>query len=348
VVPAGAALREHQVVPAVAVVEVRPLDQLVAGVDAPLLADQAAARRVELLEHDAAERGMAGPGVPDHVDQPVPAVRVVEERGVEAARTRVDRRRPRTGGRRGGRDVDVEVHERPGGAVHDRVDEPEHPVVVAERGRPDAARVRHAAQVEARRIGEHVPGRLPVRQVARVVQPDAREPLEGAVRDVVVGAHPDDRGVRVEAGQDRVAHGDRRRRGGGCGRGGGGGRVGRHRGRPSPELAWKAFSRGYPAGSAARNGPGGAPRGAGRFGPRGGGGAARADRARRGSPPTHLREGGPDGGSSQTVKPIPAATSREMSASPIATAVVSWPDLLGTSSKARHSADSPSIFAVSP
>lgn len=44
---------------------------------------------------------------------------------------------------------------------------------------------------------------------------------------------------------------------------------------------------------------------------------------------------------------IPALTSRSTSASPIAAAVVTCPDVAGRSSWARHSADSASIFAVS-
>ena len=41
------------------------------------------------------------------------------------------------------------------------------------------------------------------------------------------------------------------------------------------------------------------------------------------------------------------AGSRSISASPMATAVVTWPAVSGRSSKARLSADSASIFAVS-
>ncbi len=51
---------------------------------------------------------------------------------------------------------------------------------------------------------------------------------------------------------------------------------------------------------------------------------------------------------SSTSKPMPAETSRDVNASPIAVAVVTWPEVGGSSSKARHSADSASILAVSP
>lgn len=48
-----------------------------------------------------------------------------------------------------------------------------------------------------------------------------------------------------------------------------------------------------------------------------------------------------------TRKPMPAARSRSVSASPIATAVVTCPDVGGSSSSARQSAASANIFAVS-
>ncbi len=48
-----------------------------------------------------------------------------------------------------------------------------------------------------------------------------------------------------------------------------------------------------------------------------------------------------------TVNVMPARRSRSISASPIATAVVTWPETSGRSSVARQSADSPSILAVS-
>lgn len=50
---------------------------------------------------------------------------------------------------------------------------------------------------------------------------------------------------------------------------------------------------------------------------------------------------------SMTSKRMPAAWSRASSASPIAWAVVTWPAVSGLSSRARHRADSASIFAVS-
>ncbi len=52
--------------------------------------------------------------------------------------------------------------------------------------------------------------------------------------------------------------------------------------------------------------------------------------------------------SSSTRNVIPALVSRSISASPIATAVVTWPAVSGSSSCARQSADSASIFDVSP
>ena len=51
---------------------------------------------------------------------------------------------------------------------------------------------------------------------------------------------------------------------------------------------------------------------------------------------------------SRVLNSIPALRSRSISFSPIATAGVSWPESCGRSSWARHSADSASIFDVSP
>ncbi len=45
----------------------------------------------------------------------------------------------------------------------------------------------------------------PVDQIPAVVDLHARKPLEGRIGDVVVGAHPADGGIRIEAGQDGVA-----------------------------------------------------------------------------------------------------------------------------------------------
>ena len=48
------------------------------------------------------------------------------------------------------------------------------------------------------------------------------------------------------------------------------------------------------------------------------------------------------------VKLMPAAWRRAIKASPMATAEVTWPAVTGSSSRARHNADSASILEVSP
>ena len=73
-----------------------------------------------------------------------------------------------------------------------------------EAGRPDAAGVGVAAQVE---LGDAAQGggeALPVHEVAGAVQLDAGEPLERGVGEVEPFADAADGGVGVEAGEDRV------------------------------------------------------------------------------------------------------------------------------------------------
>ena len=215
VLVAGAALGGQQVVPgpavlAVALVEVRALDQLQVGalVDVLDRADELSGLVVVFLQRDAGEQQRAHAMVPQHVDEPLAAVVVVKQRGVEARGVHVDRIGPRAFDRGRGDEVVVRVLERAVLALDVGVDEEELLAVMAEAGRPDAARIRIAAHVELRCL--RVSGRVTRSQLARslrVMDLHARVPFEGRGGDVVVVADAQDRGVGVEAGQDGIADG---------------------------------------------------------------------------------------------------------------------------------------------
>ena len=93
VVVAGAALGGRQIVPAVALIEMRALDEAMraAGKNRLCRADELPRSRVPLLQADAGEGRMLAPRsppvavVPDHVEEPFAAVVVVKERRIEAA-----------------------------------------------------------------------------------------------------------------------------------------------------------------------------------------------------------------------------------------------------------------------
>ena len=199
----------------------RALDQAerAPGEDVFRRADQPARSRVPFLQQDAEKRRMLqmracwAAVVPDHVDEPLASVVVVKQRRIEAARVDIDRVRPRPLDRRRGDDVIVRVLEVAVEAFDVGVDEPEFAVGVGEAGRPDAAGIRLAPQIELRRALERAPHEPPIDEIARVMDLHARKPLEGRRGDVIVVAHAADRRVRIEARQDRVAD---HRHGRGC------------------------------------------------------------------------------------------------------------------------------------
>ena len=150
VVVAGPAFGGRQIIPAVAFMEMRPLDEAVRASreNQSRLADEPARRRLPFLQRDAEERRMLEVGagrvamVPDHVEDPFAAVVVVEQRGVEAARIHVGSLRPWAFDRRRGNDVVVRILEVSVEPLDVGVDEPELPVGVGKAGRPDAAGIR--------------------------------------------------------------------------------------------------------------------------------------------------------------------------------------------------------------
>lgn len=205
VVPARAALREHQVVPAVAPVDVGAFDQFVPRKDRAGLPDQGLLPGVVLLEQDPGEGGVSVAGVPLDVEQPAAAVLVVEEGRVEAGGVEEDRLRPRALDRGGGDQVVVDVLVGVPDGAHDAVDQPEPAVVVRQRGRPHSGRVGDSAQVEQVGAVQDVTGRFPVGEIGRAVHGHAREPFEGGGGEEVLRADAQDARIRVESGQYGVA-----------------------------------------------------------------------------------------------------------------------------------------------
>src|SRR5271166_274673 len=213
VVVAGAALGDGEVIPAVALEEMRPLGEPMrtACEDALRRPDQSALMRVPLLQANAEEgkmlemRSRPIAMVPDHVEEPLAAVVVMKEGWVEPARIDVNRVRPAVldGPRR--HDVIVRVLEVAIEPFDVGVDEPEAPIGEGEARRPDAAGIGLATQVELRGALERPPHKPPVHKVARVMDLDPRTPFEGGGGDVVVVADAADRRIGIEAGQDRIA-----------------------------------------------------------------------------------------------------------------------------------------------
>ena len=220
VAPPGASLRRDQVVPAVTLVDMRRLGEADcrAGEYQVPFTDELLSRRRVLLQDDAAEPVLSRPVIPQHVEEVLPPVVIMEQRRVEAAAVQVHRVGPVAVDGIAGDDVVVKVAERGAGgprlrraaiALHVGVDEIERSVRVRQARRPDAAGVGIAAHVELARAAERAREQAPVHEIAGVVNLDARIPLEGRGRDVVVVADTDDRGIGIEASKDRVADGRR-------------------------------------------------------------------------------------------------------------------------------------------
>ena len=214
----GATFRDQQMIPAVALVEVRPLGKAKRRTleDQAAVAEHATRRQVDLLHDDPGETTPARPVVPQHVEQPASAVVVVEQRRVEPAAVEVDGIGPRPVDLLRRDPVIVEITQRRAPrpvdrglaiAFHVGVDEVEPAVRMAQVRRPDSARIRVAAHVQLACAVERPTHQPPVREVARMVDLDARIPFEGRGRDVVIVAYADDRRVRIEAGEDRVSNG---------------------------------------------------------------------------------------------------------------------------------------------
>ncbi len=215
VAPAGAALRGQQIVVAVALVEMRPFGEPErrTGEDETSFPDEPLFRGREFLHDNPRKAILSGTMIPQHVEQVLPAVVVVEQRRIEAAAVEVNGIGPVAVDVCARHQIVVEIAERctgraadrrPAVALHVGVDEIEAPVGVGETRRPDAARIRVAQHIQLAGAPERTGEEPPVHEIARVMDLHARKPLERGGGDVIVVADADDRRIGVEAAKDRI------------------------------------------------------------------------------------------------------------------------------------------------
>lgn len=157
--PAGPAFGHQQVIPAIALVDVRRLGKAPLGSfeDEPPRADQPARPSIQLLRDDTREALVRRTMVPQHVEQPAAPVIVVEQGRIEPAAIEVDRIRPLSVDPVACHEIIMKVAQRhPARAVerrladalHVRVEQPEAPIRVADVRCPDPAGIRIPAHVE--------------------------------------------------------------------------------------------------------------------------------------------------------------------------------------------------------
>ena len=216
--PCRAPFRGDQVIPAGPLVEMRrlrqaersPFEDVVPG------ADQLPLRCRIFLQHDAGEAVLPGTMVPQHVEQVLPPVLVVKERGIEAAAVQIYRVGPVAVDAPARHQIVVEVAQRrargagcrgPAVALDVGVDQMKEAAGMCQARRPDAAGVGVAAHVELTGAAEGPGDEAPVDEIAGVVNLHAREPLERRGRNVIVLADPDDRRSRVQTAKNRVENG---------------------------------------------------------------------------------------------------------------------------------------------
>lgn len=204
---AGASGRAEQIVPAILLQNLRPLAdaQRRALVKMLALSNKPALFCVKLLNDRACKAGVFQPPVEQHVQKVVPSVVIVEQGRVKTAGGDESRLAPRAGDGRGRDDVVQGILEG-GGAFHVGVHQPEQPVRIGEVRGPQAAGVVVALQMAGHLLGvlQGCSDPLPVDKVGGVVDINARPPLKGGGGDVVVPAHLQDAGIRVEPRQDGV------------------------------------------------------------------------------------------------------------------------------------------------
>src|SRR6188472_3800624 len=94
--PRGAPFRGDQVIPAVALVEMRRFRQAERSAleDVVPFADESPLCWRVFLQHDASKAVLSGTVVPEHVQQVLASVFVVKERWIEAAAVQINRIRP--------------------------------------------------------------------------------------------------------------------------------------------------------------------------------------------------------------------------------------------------------------
>ena len=215
--PRGAPFRGDQVVPAVALVEMRRFRQAERSAleDVVPCADESPLRWRVLLQHDASKAVLSGTVVPEHVQQVLAPVVVVKERWIEPAAVQINRIRPVAIDTLARDEIVMEVAQRgarracgrrPAVALHVGVNQMKEAVGMRQARCPDAARVGIAAHVELTRAIERPGDEAPVDEIARVMNLHAGEPLERRRRDVVVVADAHDRRIRIETAKDWIGN----------------------------------------------------------------------------------------------------------------------------------------------
>ncbi len=203
----GAPLGIGQVVPAIALVQVRSFDpdrilrRLHPAVDQDLARPyRLEIRQIDLLHPDGAMPLVAGSARRQVVVHQVNgAVCVEEERRVDALHPgQPVRIGPGTGRVARGRD---EV----AAAVHRRGDHIEHAVVMRDSRREDAARHAQTIEIELGGTVDYIADLLPVHQIDALEHRDAREVGEAGIDQVEAPVRADDARVGMEASQNRVA-----------------------------------------------------------------------------------------------------------------------------------------------
>lgn len=209
VVVAGASLRAHEIVPAVAPGQVRGFDAAPVGAAPPdgfgVSHNRLFFRRI-LHQADHAGLFVVDPGFPLEGYQILAPVLVVQHRGVKPGGVQIHRLRPGTP-QIGGGDQEI-VHVKIAGVhrVHDPVNQVE-PVLgfaVGQAGSPDPLGAGQLFQIHLFVVGEDVGVEFPVFQIPGMVHGYAGEPLKGGHGQIVVIALAAEAGIRVEAGQNRI------------------------------------------------------------------------------------------------------------------------------------------------
>ena len=128
----------------------------------------------------------------------------MEQRRVKSGAVEIDRFRPFAVDCRTGHKVIVGVLQG-GSRMHNGVDQVKRPLAPGKARGEYPAGIRNAAQIQLTDSVQRRGGEFPVRQIAGMVDEDARKPLEGGGGEIIVFSHPDDGGIGVKAGENRVA-----------------------------------------------------------------------------------------------------------------------------------------------
>ena len=211
VVVARPALGAHEVIVTVLLIEVRRLDAAAvrpAGIDALRIADDLPLLRIIFRDADRAGLLVADAGLPFQRDDVFSSVVIVEQGGVEPRRVQIHRLRPGTPDVFCGDQVIFNVKIARVHRAHHAVDDVKEIFLLAvcETRRPDALARLDQFEVRGGVAVKHVGVQFPVHKIARVVDRQARQPLECGHDNIAVIAFAADAGIRVEARQDRIVY----------------------------------------------------------------------------------------------------------------------------------------------